>query len=192
MSALLCSSCAIGRKITDYVCERDDEISRLDVGHGREIRMTAGVCWEVSRPIYYEITEDGRILVPKTYINGDGGHDEHQYMAIFAEGGSLVGVVEATGGTRVLVVIQDFKTGESWPRVKDDEVSYEEKVVRRHQNLFDRLRKENPALQKPDDLRGSALPDGGGWSQVNAAMYQFELLKIGSVAAHNKRCPSFP
>ena len=147
--------------------------------------MTAGVCWEVSRPIYYEITEDGRILVPKTYINGDGGHDEHQYMAIFAEGGSLVGVVETTGGTRVLVVIQDFKTGESWPRVKDDEVSYEEKVVRRHQNLFDRLRKENPALQKPDDLRGSALPDGGGWSQVNAAMYQFELLKIGSVAAHN-------
>ena len=157
MSVLLCSSCAVGHKIGDYVCERDDEISQLDVGHGREIRMTAGVCWEISRPIYYEIKEDGRIVVPKTYIDGDGGDDEHQYRAIFAEGGSLVGVVETTGGTQVLVVIQDFKTGESWPRVKDDAVSYEEKVVRRHQDLFERLRKENPELQKPDDLRGSAL-----------------------------------
>jgi hypothetical protein len=81
-----------------------------------------------------------------------GGFEEHQYEAIFGEGGSLVGILDTTNGKRTLVVMQDFRTGDTWPRVKDYEVSYEEHVVRRNLDLFDRLRKENPSLERPEEL----------------------------------------
>ena len=152
MSVLLCSSCSVARKIGEYVCAQDDEIARLDVREGREVLLTAGVCWEISRPIYYEIKKNGELVVPKSYLGGDSGFGEHQYEAIFGEGGSLVGILETTNGKRTLVVMQNFRTGDSWPRVKDWEVSYEEHVVKRNLDLFDRLRKENPSLERPEDL----------------------------------------
>jgi hypothetical protein len=64
----------------------------------------------------------------------------------------LVGILDTTNGKRTLVVMQNFRTGASWPRVKDHEVSYEEHVVRRNLDLFDVLRKENPSLEKPEGL----------------------------------------
>ncbi len=159
MLVLLCSSCSLGRRIVDYVCEKDDDIARLDVRNGRVILITADVCWEISRSIYCEVKENGRLLVPKTYMGGDNGDDEHQYMVIFAGGDSLVGVLETIGGKRDLVVMHDFKTGESWPRINENEVSYEGQVVKRRLNLFDRLQKEHPSLQKPADLVGVMVPN---------------------------------
>jgi hypothetical protein len=152
MSALLCSSCSVASKIVEHLCQQDDEIARLDVRQGREVLLSAGVCWEISRPIYYEVRENGKIVVPKSYMDGDSGSEEHHYEAIFSEGGSLVGVLDTTNGKRTLVVMQNFRTGDSWPRVKDWEVSYEEHVVRRNLDLFDRLRKDNPSLERPDGL----------------------------------------
>jgi hypothetical protein len=103
MSVLPCSSCSVARKIGDYVCEQDEEIARLDVRQGREVLLTAEACWEISRPIYYEIRENGQIIVFKSYIGGDNGSEDHQYQAIFGEGGSLVGIVETTSGKQTLV-----------------------------------------------------------------------------------------
>jgi len=124
-------------------------ISELVVGNGRTIEVTAASCWEISRSVYYEVKENGKVVTPLFVMTSDGGSDKHQYAVLTAKGGSLIGVIETTRTPHELVILHDFSSGESWPRLRDDEVSYDEAVRRKWRDRFDQLKSENPELNKP-------------------------------------------
>lgn len=136
--------------IISYLCSRRETIAELDVQSQRAVIITADSCWEVSRPIYYEVREAGRVVTPTTFIGGDSGNDPHDYEVIYAESGALVGVIETSAPLPELVIMQDFKSGESWPRLRENELSYAEPVQRKWKDIFERLRRENPQLPTPD------------------------------------------
>ncbi|MGB8703208.1 MAG: hypothetical protein WCD18_27630, partial [Thermosynechococcaceae cyanobacterium] len=136
--------------VLNYLCSSRESIAELDVQSQRTVIIMAGRCWEISRPIYYEVREAGRLVTPTTYISGDSGNEAHAYKVVYAESGALVGVIETTRAQPELVLIQDFKSGESWPRLRDNEVSYEEPVQRKWKDIFERLRRENLQIPTPD------------------------------------------
>ena len=67
--------------------------------------------------------ENGKVVTPLSAMTFDSGSDEHRYAVLSARGGSLVGVVDTTQTPHELVILHDFGAGESWPRLRDDEVS---------------------------------------------------------------------
>jgi len=77
-------------------------ISELVVGKGRTIEITAQSCWEISRSVYYEVKENGKVVTPLCAMTFDSGSDEHRYAILSAKGGSLVGVVDTTQESRGL------------------------------------------------------------------------------------------
>jgi hypothetical protein len=139
--------------IVGYLCKRQTSIATLDVRNQRRINFTADNCFENdSRPIYYEVKESGRVVTPTTYIGNDNGNQPHTYTSFFAEGESLVAVLETTATPAEIVIMQDFNSGESWPRLRENEVAREEFVKRKWQGVYERLRRENPQLPKPEYL----------------------------------------
>jgi hypothetical protein len=139
--------------IMDYLCKQRQSIAALDVRNQRSIVLTAEVCFENdSRPIYYEVSEAGRVVTPTTYIGSDNGNEPHTYATFYAERESLVAVIETTTKPPEIVIMQDFNTGESWPRLLQNEVATQEFVKRKWQGVFERLRRENPQLPKPEYL----------------------------------------
>lgn len=142
-----------GRTVIDYLCSRRDTIATLDVHNQRRIIFTADVCFENdSRPIYYQVWESGRMVTPTTFVHNDDGAARHTFATFYAEGGSLVAVLDTTVGVPELVVMEDFAAGESWPRLRDNEVATDKVVKQKWQRIFERLQRENPQLRKPDSL----------------------------------------
>ena len=135
--------------ILDSLCSKRATIAKLDLKHQRTAIVTAASCWEHARPIYYEIKEAGQVITPTTYIGNDNGDDTHQYTVFYAEDESLIAVLETTATTPEIIIMQDFKSGESWPRFRDNEVGTEESVRQKWRGIFDRLQRENPQLPKP-------------------------------------------
>ncbi len=66
--------------------------------------------------------------------------DHHEYKAIHAENGNLIGILDYALGSSPLI-IYDFSSGQCWPCSASE--------IQRDK-LFERLKRENPALQKPD------------------------------------------
>jgi hypothetical protein len=66
--------------------------------------------------------------------------DHHEYKAIHAENGNLIGILDNAVGSPLLIMY-DFSSGQCWPC----QTSIEQRSI-----LFDRLKKENPEVQKPD------------------------------------------
>ena len=124
-------------------------ISELVVGNGRTIEITAQSCWEISRSVYYEVKENGNVVTPLCAMTFDSGSDRHRYAMLSARGGSLVGVVDTSQTPHELVILHDFGSGESWPRLRDFEVSYDDAVRKKWRGLFDQLKSENPELNRP-------------------------------------------
>lgn len=139
--------------ILDYLCEQRQNIATVDVRNQRRIVLTADVCFENdSRPIYYEVSEAGRVVTRTTYIGSDNGNESHTYTSFFAERESLVAVLETSAAPPHIVIMQDFNSGESWPRLRDNETASQEFVKQKWQGIFDRLLRENPQLPKPEHL----------------------------------------
>jgi hypothetical protein len=138
----------------DYLCNWKETIATLDAHSQRRIVFKADVCFENdSRPIYYEVWGPGRVVTPTTYLENDNGSTPHTFATFFAEGGSLVAVVETTvGSSGEIVIIEDFASSESWPRLRDNEVARDSIVKQKWQGIFDRLHRENPQLVKPHSL----------------------------------------
>lgn len=135
--------------ILSYLCSKRETIASLDVRRQRSIIITADRCWDNTRPLYYEVEEAGRVVTPATYIDSDGGDDSHEYTIFYAEDGALVAVLETTATPPHIVVMQDFKSGESWPRALSINAGSEELEKQKWRAVFDRLQRENPQLPKP-------------------------------------------
>src|SRR5215467_12915663 len=93
------------RPILEYLCKQRTSLATVDAHNQRRILFTADSCWDISRPIYYEVTQAGQVTTPTTYISNDDGSGSHDYQVFFAENESLVAVVESTAKPPELVVM---------------------------------------------------------------------------------------
>ena len=98
-------------------CEQtgEYEIATLDLGKGRSIDISASNHIEVSQSIYYEVTVDGKVVVPLTMMCAGLDNGKLKFQTIFAKDGDLVGVFEQKYPNEILA-IHDFKSNVSWPR----------------------------------------------------------------------------
>ena len=114
-------------------------VATLDAGSSREIRIWADVYMENCQRFYYEVRVNGQRTVPISFI--DCQSEEPSFNLLHSQDRNLVGVVE-TRRPEVLVAINDFASGETWPRANDKD-SWEEKLVR-GRRLRDRLKADHP------------------------------------------------
>jgi hypothetical protein len=100
--------------------------------------------------IYYQITQHGRTIVPQTFLEHDD-HAEYQFKMVLAEGGRLACVYEDTRGRgdNCLFLMFDPASGESWPRLRDDETTATPGVLDRWRDRYRRLKAEHPVLPSP-------------------------------------------
>jgi hypothetical protein len=92
------------------------ELSKIDVGNGRTVSIYSKSCWEVSRAVYYDAHEAGKVIVPQTLWEHDSGFEEYTLAFISAENGSLVGIFDPNKPLDEFFIMIDFKNGESWPQ----------------------------------------------------------------------------
>lgn len=140
-------------KVVEYLCS-DTELARLNAGQNREFVISAdGDSWKVPRGIYYEIIDNGKIVSAKNVISFDRNDEEHAYTLIYAEHFSLVGLVETSTSPHTLRAIYNFNSGESWPRLRNNESSIDINVKRKWRGIFERLKSENPDLRMPYEIQ---------------------------------------
>ncbi len=120
----------------------------LQLDNNRAILITAERCEENNRAIFYEVREGDHVVVPTTYLNGLDGNNALKFSMVYAEDRTLVGVIETSITPHDLVVMHDFKSGESWPRGKDNVVAYGDTEMKRGSEMFRRLSQENSQLPK--------------------------------------------
>lgn len=136
-----------------FNCDRQTTIARLNLPAQRAIIISGDYCWEVSRFLSYEVKQQGQIVTSKTSLGMDNG-SPFQYEVIDAEGGALVGVlqIDRQGITPTeLVIMQDFRSGESWPHQEQQVVgtSKQASVEQKWRGIFERLRRENQQIRLP-------------------------------------------
>src|SRR5215510_6524945 len=118
---LICTN--IGR-VFDFSCEEYLKLAELNADNERLIVIYEKGCWELQRPLLYEITENGVVVSPKYPFDYDNGQKQYTYSLVYAGDKSLIGVVETTRSSSRVIAIFDFNSGDSWPRQKTDEWMY--------------------------------------------------------------------
>jgi hypothetical protein len=143
--ACLIISASIG-PILDYFCTQDTVLADLNAGNDRTITISAKSCWEIGRPIFYEVKDGGKIAFPKTFFNVDQGN-HNSYSLVFAENKSLVGVLDASTAPPEAVIIYDFTSNMVWPK------QYGQSGTQKWRSIFLRLQYDNPQLSIPAALK---------------------------------------
>jgi hypothetical protein len=93
---------------------------------------------------------DGPRGVPVTFTDHDD-HGDYHFEVVFAEGGNLACVYEASRykDNCNCILMYDRASGESWPRLRYDETSTDPEVRRKWVERFRRVCAENPGLAFP-------------------------------------------
>jgi hypothetical protein len=117
-------------------------VATLDAGSRREIRIWGDRYIENCQPLYYEVRVDGRVVSPLTFI--DCKYREPTFRLLYSKERNLVGVIEDER-PEVILAINDFDSGETWPAAKAGD-SWEAKL-RIGRRLKDRLGADNPQLK---------------------------------------------
>ena len=99
----------------------------------------ADIFWEVSCSYYYEVFENGDILIPKSYFYS--ASDSVKFRFLKSSESQLIAVTEDSEPL-TLLICHDFSTGESWPHKEMDE-NYSDALTR-GQKLFEKFCIENP------------------------------------------------
>lgn len=142
--------------VGDWYCKGKETVATLRLGGERKVIITTDRCFENdARAVYYRVEDGARTVVPTTYF-GTQVEWRDELAAVYAEGGQLVGVVATTPAPPVaaqplVIIMQDFRSGENWPRERDDETPCGETIKARGRELYERLKRENPGLPLPAD-----------------------------------------
>jgi hypothetical protein len=133
--------------VIDEVLFRPETLASLDAGRQRTIVITRETWCDQACAITFEVREAGRVR-RRGYISSDDGRTRHSYSLITAEGGDLVGLVDAREKRLDPLIVLDFAAGRSSQDLPRPDASYEEGIEYHHQ-LRERLRRENPQLPAP-------------------------------------------
>ena len=109
-------------------------VTTLDAGSNREVILWADTYVENCQRFYYEIRVNDQVTSPISFI--DCRDEAPRFKLLYSKDRSLVGLVEKER-PEVLVAINDFTSGETWPRANGSD-SWEEKL-NRGKRLRDRL-----------------------------------------------------
>jgi hypothetical protein len=131
----------------------------FDIGRGRTLCI-----WSIRRDfeidvnppmIYYRLDQWDKVLVPMTFLEPDDG-GEYQFKVVFADGGRLACVYEKVLAKKYssYLLIFDADSGESWPRLRDDETESHPGVMDKWRERYRRLKAENPELPTPEPFKG--------------------------------------
>jgi hypothetical protein len=96
---------------------------------------------DVGDLLYYRVFQDGREVVPQTYLVNHKRNVPIQVQTGASADKSVVGLWSDT----FELILYDLGSGESWPRLRDDEVSYHPTVQRKWSQRY-RLLKESCEL----------------------------------------------
>jgi hypothetical protein len=140
------ATCVSIGPVVDYLCKQDTTLAELDAGNGRGIKITGRGCWDY-RDLSYEVKDQSTVVSPKYMFGLDTG-EYHTYSLVHAENKSLVGVLDITTKPFRLIAIYDFRSGDSWPRLRENE-SYDDAQQRKWPIMFQKLSLENPDLISP-------------------------------------------
>lgn len=152
-----------------FDCSRRVTIDRFLLRQWRTLQITGDNCWEISQPLYYEVTGWHQIITPPTPLGlVVGSAQNYRYQVFQAEGGNLVGILRTeksalrSQAVPQLMLIQDLQSGETWTSLQQYSESFDKSeaekraLLQRYRRLFDRLRRENPQIPLPDDLAAFA------------------------------------
>jgi hypothetical protein len=143
--------------------ERPRFTQTFDIGGGRTLTV-----WSIRRDflldfdpdpnplmVYYRVNAGTQELVPKTFLDHDDG-GEYQFRVVQADGGRLACVYDTARAIdhHYFLLMFDADSGESWPRVRDDETNQQPPVVDKWRGRFGRLKAEHPGLPTPDPFDG--------------------------------------
>jgi hypothetical protein len=126
----------------------------FDIGGGRTLRVWSvyDAGWDYSPlMIWYRVDQGTTELVHKTFLEHDDGGEYH-FNAVFAEGGRLACVYEVARArvNSYYLLIYDAESGESWPRLRDDETEDMPGVLAKWRARYRRLKAANPGLPAPE------------------------------------------
>lgn len=94
------------------VLEPFSHFQTFELSDSRRIEILVDRSWEVAQAAYYQVYDQGKLVVPRTYLgNIEQGKE---YVLITTRDPDLVGV-SITGLEGDPVIIHDFATGASWP-----------------------------------------------------------------------------
>ena len=101
--------------------------------------------------VYYRVDAGGREVVGATFLEHDDG-GEYRFRVALADGGRLACVYEVTraADNHNFLLMYDAESGESWPRVRDNETNQRPSVVAKWRGRFRRLKAEHPELPSPE------------------------------------------
>ena len=116
-------------------------VAALDAGPNRAVLIWKDIYFENCQKFYYEIRVSGHVTSPPFFI--DCQYEEPTFTLIYSKDRNLVGVVKSES-PEVLVAINDFSSGETWPRGNDRD-SWKE-TLSRGRRLKDRLKADHPQL----------------------------------------------
>lgn len=90
-------------------CSDKNVEQKVSVGKNREVIIYSANVWEVSQPWYYEVRENGKILMP-THSIAYRSPSEPALQFVIVPAGDMVGIVR----NNRLVVLYDFVSREDW------------------------------------------------------------------------------
>ena len=89
------------------------EVTSFKIGGDRRMNLYAESSWEVTQPFFYEVVQDGRVVVPR-YIFFYRAPKQKTWNFSLVRAGRIVGVVD-TARPKQLMIIHDLDDSESWP-----------------------------------------------------------------------------
>jgi hypothetical protein len=158
---VLSGSIALGVICFGCICfsgERPHFSQEFDIGGGRTLRVWSirEGDWIEPHPlmVYYRVDQQGKELVHTTFLDHDDG-GEYQFKVASADEGRLTCVYEVTRAkdNTYYLLIFDAGSGESWPRLRDDETDWKPGVMDKWRERYRRLKAENPDLPTPDRFK---------------------------------------
>jgi hypothetical protein len=89
-------------------------VANLDAGSNRQITILADIFYDNGQAFYYDVSGDGRLIVPKHFIGGGDDDGTIRFKLIYSKDRNLVGVIEEHN-PNIIYALHDFHSGETWP-----------------------------------------------------------------------------
>lgn len=136
-----------------FLWQADQPVSlgKYPLAPGVQVEFLVESDWDVGDCLYYRVIKDGKQVVHMTYLTN---HDRNMALDITTFRDANLTVAAAHGRPPLdpnfpVLVIFDLESGESWPRLRDDEVSHDPAVKAKWQRRYASLLADNPDLPRP-------------------------------------------
>jgi hypothetical protein len=116
-------------------------VATVQIGDKHSIVVSAEDCWEISQGLAYQIPAS---LLFARFGGTIESTDDLKFIALESESSNLVAIVEAANPD-VVLVLHDFKDGNSWPYRHDTENYLDANI--RGESMLTRVKEEYPNKQ---------------------------------------------